>query len=366
MARFCLGRLYPACFNSRMRNSYSTQALVILGHLLRPLRVWLEDESVEEIMVNRPDEIWIESHGKFERASVELSPLSIRSAITVLGRLVGKDTGTSGDSPSYLDACLEGLRVTAVRQPVSIRSDVLALRKPTRSRMSLETLCAGIPNTQIRAAGCERPIQPPRSWPEWFREKVRDRQNFLISGGTSSGKTTFLNGLLAGLISDERVITIEDTPELFVPTSNWVALESRDQSGQDAHALVRLALRLRPDRLLIGEVRGREAFDLLQACNTGHRGTLTSLHANNARDALYRLETLVLTAGFAWPHDAIRRQIASAFNYVVHLERREGRRQPVEILEVLPSVDRDYHLVPVGAFESFDTRSGSKHVSSIY
>ncbi|EQD57920.1 Type II secretion system protein E domain protein, partial [mine drainage metagenome] len=122
--------------------------------------------------------------------------------------------------------------------------------------MTLEALCASMPRTQAQPTGCVPPAHPQQSWVQWFREKVRERQNFLVSGGTSSGKTTFLNGLLTGLAPEERVITIEDTPELDVPTSNWVALESRDQPEHDARALVRLALRLRPDRLLIGEVRG--------------------------------------------------------------------------------------------------------------
>jgi Flp pilus assembly CpaF family ATPase len=165
---------------------------------------------------------------------------------------------------------------------------------------------------------------------------------------------------LTALSSGERVISIEDTPELVVSTSNWVALESLDQSEHDARALVRLALRLRPDRLLVGEVRGREAFDLLQACNTGHRGTLTTLHANSARDALYRLETLVLTAGLAWPHDAIRRQIALAFDYIVHLERRDGRRQLAEVLEVVPGAGPEYGLIPVGAIESGHPDPGTR------
>ncbi|MHB1543451.1 MAG: CpaF family protein [Gammaproteobacteria bacterium] len=349
-----------------MPQSHTTQALTILGHLLAPLRPWFEDESVEEIMVNRPDEIWIECHGRFKRAGVELSPLSIRSAITVLGRMVGKDVGTSGGSSCYLDARLDGMRVTAVRQPVSIRSDVLALRKPNRSRANLEALCASLPRTRTEPTGCAAPTNSHRSWAKWFREKVRDRRNFLISGGTSSGKTTFLNGLLTGLITDDRVITIEDTPELDVPTSNWVALESRDQSEHDARALVRLALRLRPDRLLIGEVRGREAFDLLQACNTGHRGTLTSLHANSARDALYRLETLVLMAGVAWPHDAIRRQIASAFDYVVHLERRGGQRRLVEVLEIIPDAGSDYHLAPVCGIDSGEPDPGASAIAAVF
>lgn len=296
-------------------------------------------------MINRPDEIWIESGGRSTRLEVELSPRSIRSAITVLGRLVGRDLGMSGSRRYYLDARFQQMRVTAVRQPLSIRSDVLCLRKSHRSRMNLESLCASLPTVRIPSSAQPATSQP--SWAAWFRTQIRERRNFLVSGGTSSGKTTFLNGLLSGLAPDERVITIEDTPELEVPTSNWVALLAQEEAEQDARTLVRLALRLRPDRLLIGEVRGREAFDLLQACNTGHRGTMTSLHANSARDALYRLETLVLTAGLDWPHEAIRRQVASAFDYVLHLERSGGRRGLVEVLRIIPDAGRDYRLIPL-------------------
>jgi Flp pilus assembly CpaF family ATPase len=298
-------------------------------------------------MINRPDEIWIESRGRYESPGIVLAPLAIRSAITALGRLVGRDIGTGFPAPAYLDTRFEGLRITAVCHPVSIRSDVLSMRKPQAQAPSLESLCAPLD----RPPGPWGPAEggsPRRSgWAGWFQSEVRARRNFLVTGGTSSGKTTFLNGLLTALAPDERVITIEETPELRVPTANWVALEVRDVPGLEARSLVRLALRLRPDRLLIGEVRGAEAFDLLQACNTGHRGTLTSLHANSARDALARLETLVLTAGLDWPHAAIRSQIATAFDYVVHMERFSGMRKPVEIMALRPADAGGYHLEPV-------------------
>ncbi len=300
-------------------------------------------------MVNRPDEIWIESRGRYESPGIVLAPLAIRSAITALGRLAGRDIGTGFPAPAYLDTRFRDLRITAVCHPVSVRGDVLSMRKPQTRAPSLESLCApiGRPSSSVP---CDRPVDRPHlpsGWAGWFQREVRARKSFLVTGGTSSGKTTFLNGLLTALAPDERVISIEETPELRVSTANWVSLEARDAPGLEARALVRLALRLRPDRLLIGEVRGAEAFDLLQACNTGHRGTLTSVHANSARDGLVRLETLVLTAGLDFPHAAIQHQVASAFDYVVHMERVSGIRKPAEIMAVRPAHVGSYCLEPV-------------------
>ena len=337
----------PACSNVGM--STTPPASTLLGLLFAPLEPWLADPEVEEIMVNRPDEIWVESRGRYESPGIVLAPLAIRSAITALGRLAGRDVGTGFPAPAYLDTRFRDLRITAVCHPVSVRSDVLSIRKPQARSPSLESLCAPIGRlAPPRPGGPE--VDPPRlpsGWAGWFQSAVRARKNFLVTGGTSSGKTTFLNGLLTAFAPDERVISIEETPELRVSTANWVALEARDAPGLEARSLVRLALRLRPDRLLIGEVRGAEAFDLLQACNTGHRGTLTSVHANSARDGLVRLETLVLTADLDWPHAAIQNQVASAFDYVVHMERLSGIRKPAEIMAVHPAHGGGYCLEPV-------------------
>ncbi len=337
--------------------STTTPATTLLGLLFAPLQPWLADPEVEEIMVNRPDEIWVESRGRFESPGLVLPPLAIRSAITALGRLAGRDIGTGYPAPAYLDTRFEDLRITAVCHPVSVRGDVLSMRKPQSRTPSLEALCAPIgqpaspgPGNRPGNRPGERPGERSRlssGWAGWFQEEIRARKNFLVTGGTSSGKTTFLNGLLTALAPDERVISIEETPELRISTANWVSLEARDAPGLEARSLVRLALRLRPDRLLIGEVRGAEAFDLLLACNTGHRGTLTSVHANSAREGLVRLENLVLTAGLDWPQAAIRNQVASAFDYVVHMERVSGRRKPAEIMAVGPAHAEGYRLEPV-------------------
>ena len=292
---------------------------------LGPLEALLADEDITEIMVNRHDEIFVERAGR-----IEVHPASFTSDRAVLGvieRIVAPIGRRIDESSPMVDARLkDGSRVNAVIAPLALKGPTLTIRKFARHRLGMEEML-GFGSLS-------------RSMADFLRVCVQQRRNIIVSGGTGSGKTTFLN-LLSNFIPDgERIITIEDAAELRLDHSHLVALESRPANleGRGAVAirdLVRNALRMRPDRIVVGECRGGEALDMLQAMNTGHAGSLTTLHANSPRDALARLETLVLMAGMELPLNAIREQIASAIDVVVQQTRFScGARKITSIAEV--------------------------------
>lgn len=279
----------------------------MLSDILRPIAPWLESPEVQEIMVNGPDDVWIEEGGVTKRLEVSLNEISIGSAIDVLARIVGKTADKNGPN-AIIDARLEGLRFAAALETVSSNGPSICIRRHNPVLLSMEDY--------VRMGA----LDPVRA--QVIREAVANRKNILVSGGTSSGKTTALNAMIAMIGADERVLSIEDTRELRIEVPNWVALEANEQAHISIRHLVKLALRYRPDRIIVGEVRGPEAFDLMQAMNTGHDGGLATIHANSARDALSRLEGLVLTTpDVDWPLEAIRDQIGRTFDYVIHLER---------------------------------------------
>jgi Flp pilus assembly CpaF family ATPase len=269
----------------------------------------------------------------------------VRSAISVLGRLAGKDTA-EGDASSLLDAKFHDMRIGAVLAPVSLRGHAIAIRKAGRHVLSLADYArqAAAEQQDPPAAEAEPPLAQPADLEPFLRWAVVNKKNILVSGGTSTGKTTFLNALLACVPDNERVLTIEDTAELKIGVDNYVGLEANEQGGVTVRALLKMALRMRPDRIILGEIRGAEAFDLLQALNTGHAGSGVSVHANSAAEALVRIETLVLIAGVQWPHDAVRAQVAQSFDYVVHMGRRAGRRIIQEIVALDPLVEGEYRM----------------------
>jgi pilus assembly protein CpaF len=293
---------------------------------LGPLEDLMKDEEVTEIMVNGADTIYVERRGVIEVTAkhftdAEQLRLIIERIITPLGRRID-------ESSPMVDARLpDGSRVNAIIEPVSIDGASMTIRRFGKKRLTTDDLI------KIGAV--------PAVVMEFLKAAVEARLNCIVSGGTGSGKTTFLNVLSSFLPDRERIITIEDAAELLLNQTHIVRLESRPPNVEGSgeiriRDLFRNALRMRPDRIVIGECRGAEALDMLQAMNTGHDGSLTTIHANSQRDALSRVETLVLMAGFDLPVRAIREQIASALDMVIHTSRlRDGSRKVVGVSEVI-------------------------------
>jgi pilus assembly protein CpaF len=290
---------------------------------IRPLEPFLADPDVSEIMVNGPRQIYVERHGQLEDVShVRLTEKHLLVAVRNIARVLGDDI--SEEKP-LLDARLpDGSRVAAVWPPCSLLGPTLTIRRFNYRQYTLDDL--------LRIGTLTKPALA------LIREAVEARENILISGATSTGKTTLLNAMASLLPDGERIILIEDTAELRLDKPHLVRFEARRaQLGWPAvtiRDLVTASLRHRPDRLLLGEVRGGEAYDLLQALNTGHAGSLSTIHASSAHQALARLASCVLQSGVELPYAAIRHQIADHVRWVVHLERRAGIRQVLEVTRV--------------------------------
>lgn len=295
----------------------SQAAVSNLMHSLGPIRHLMDDPSVQEIMINKADDVWVERAGQKTKTDIKISDINISAAITVLGRLNRKDV-TAGTPDGIVDAKLPGLRIAACLPPVSMFGPSMCIRKHSDKIITLDEYVAAGSLTD--------------DWAENIRTMVRTHRNLLVVGGTSSGKTTFVNALINEIDPSERVFTIEDTPELKVKVPNWTAFEANNQAGVTARLLLKLALRYAPSRILVGEVRGGEAYDLLDAANTGHDGCIATLHANSAFDALSRMETLVLQGGVDWPHHAICAQISRTFHNVIFMAKRGGKRELCQVL----------------------------------
>lgn len=290
------------------------------------LQELLEDDSVTEIMVNGPSQIFYEKEGRFWKYPYSFS--SEEKLQDVIQQIVGKHNRVVNLSSPIVDTRLEdGSRVNVVLTPIAIDGSAISIRKFSKMALNMETL--------IEKETLSLEIA------EFLKDLVKARYNLFISGGTSSGKTTFLNALSAYIPREERIITIEDSAELQLQEiSNIVRLETRNSNTEGvkditARSLIHTALRMRPDRIIVGECRGEEALDMLQAMNTGHDGSLSTGHANSPQDMLNRLETMVLM-GMDLPLAAVRQQIASGIDILVHLERgRDKKRRVVEVSEVL-------------------------------
>jgi len=295
----------------------------------------LRDERVSEVMVNGTRGVWVEREGR-----VEPVPIRFRDAeeiLVLIERLVAPLGRRIDLAQPLVDARLpDGSRVHAVIPPIAIQGPVLTIRRFSARAFD--------PDDLVRSGTASAPAIA------WLVEAVRSRRSILVSGGTSSGKTTTLNALAFAIGDEERIVTIEDAAELRLPQPNVVGLETRPASVEgvgaiDTRTLLRNALRMRPDRILVGEVRGGEALDMLQAMNTGHRGSLTTAHASSAYRALLRLETMAMMAGLELPLAAIQEQIRRGIDIVVHQERGpDGRRRIVEIAEVEPDAGPGYRM----------------------
>jgi pilus assembly protein CpaF len=295
----------------------------ILGY--GPLEPLLRDDTITEIMVNGPKKVYIERNGKIERTNVVFE--DDEHLMRIIERIVAPLGRRVDESMPYVDARLpDGSRVNIVIPPISLIGPVVTIRKFYRTPLTVEDL--------IRLGSATPEVM------EFLKACVQARINIVVSGGTGSGKTTLLN-ILSGFIPEgERIITIENAAELQLRQEHVVTLETRPPNIEGKgeitmRDLVINALRMRPDRIIVGECRGGEAFDMLQAMNTGHEGSMTTIHANSPRDALARLENMVLMAGTDLPHRAIREQIAMAIDLIVQTARmRDGSRRIVSVTEI--------------------------------
>lgn len=314
----------------------------------------MEDDNITEIMINGAENIFIEESGKLIKLNEKFE--SERRLEDIIQRIVGMAGREVNQASPIVDTRLpDGSRVNVVLPPISLCGPIVTIRKFSKTPMTMEQLIKfGSINEEIA---------------EKLQRLVKAKYNIFVSGGTGSGKTTFLNALSQYIPKDERIITIEDSAELQITgISNLVSLETRNANTSGVGAvtirdLIKSSLRMRPERIIVGEVRGPEALDMLQAMNTGHDGSLSTGHANSSRDILSRLETMVLTGAEGLPLDAIRQQIASSLDIIIHLSRlRDHSRKTMEICEVLGYENGEIKLNPIYQFEE-DENSTLEKVS---
>ncbi len=290
---------------------------------LRPIQHLILDDSISEIMVNGSTHVFIERAGVLQQVpDLTLSQKSLMVAVKNIARRLGDDIS---EQKPILDSRLpDGSRVAAVIPPCSIHGVTLTIRKFNGRHFTVEDL---VKSGSLNASIAER-----------LKTYVENRQNILISGGTGTGKTTLLNALGKLISDDDRILLIEDTSEIQLEKPNLVRFEARQaQAGLPAVAirdLLKASLRHRPDRIILGEIRGGEAFDLLQLLNTGHSGTLSTVHASSAQQAISRFTSCVLQSGVELPYRAIKTNIGDSLNVIVQLERRPGRRYISEVLQI--------------------------------
>ena len=302
---------------------------------LAPVREYLENDEISEILINGPNQIYVESKGKLQlTGACFASEPSLRAAAANIAKSVGR---LLDDANPRLDARLpDGSRVHAVIPPLSRCGTVIAIRKFKKDTLTIDKLLAfgSLSEDAVKL----------------IQAMVTLHKNIIVSGGTSSGKTSVLNALSSFIGNDERVLVIEDASELQLQQRHVVCFETRkpDKNGKGEvtiRDLIHSALRLRPDRLVIGEIRGGEALDLLQALNTGHAGSMSTIHANTPLDCLYRLETCALLSGVEIPLTALRSQVSSAIDAVVHTARLgDGSRKLMAISEILPLQGGEYRV----------------------
>ncbi len=313
----------------------SGEANSYLYLFLEPIREFLEDDEVSEVLVNGPDQVYVERHGRLQETPVKfVSEPALRAAAGNVAKSVGR---MLTDEQPRLDARLpDGSRVHAVIPPLARCGTVIAIRKFKKEKLSMASLI----EFGSLSADCA----------ELLSTIVKVHKNVMVSGATSSGKTSVLNVLSEAIPGDERILVLEDASELQLQQPHTVYFETRrpDKNGKgevSIRDLLHSSLRLRPDRLVIGEIRGGEALDLLQALNTGHAGSMSTIHANNPLDCLYRIETCALLSGFDIPLTALRSQVASAIDAVVHTARLpDGSRKITHISEVLELENGNYRL----------------------
>jgi len=324
---------------------------------LGPLEVLMQDPTISDILVNGPHEVFVERRGQLEPAGVVFA--DEQHVMRIIQRVVARVGRRIDEVSSMVDARLpDGSRVNAIIPPLALDGPKLSIRRfGTRPLTADDILANG-------------GILPEML--EFLTAAVRARLSFLISGGTGAGKTTFLNALSAYIPASERLITIEDSAELILKHKHVVRLETRDANVEGAglvtqRDLVRNSLRMRPDRILVGEVRGPEALDMLQAMNTGHEGSLTTIHANETRDALQRLEMMVAMTGLELPIPVVRQYIAAGIRLVVHLTRLQGGgRKITRISEIVAVENGAFHIEDIFGYRQTGVDSAGRAVGEFY
>jgi pilus assembly protein CpaF len=342
-------------------NPVSAQALhpafrLILPYL-RPIERLILDPEISEIMINSPNDVFIEKQGVLERIpDVTISADQLRVAVQNIARSLGDDI--SEEKPILDSRLPDGSRIAAVLPPCSIQGITLTIRKFNARSFTIHDLIRiGTISNEMAA---------------YLQASILDRKNILISGGTGTGKTTLLNILADFIPDDDRLLVIEDTAEIHIRKPNLVRFEARRQQGPKIPAvtirdLLKASLRHRPERTILGEIRGEEAFDLLQALNTGHSGSLSTIHANSARQALSRLASCVLQSGIELPYKAIKASIADSIHLLVHIERKHAQRRVNEILAIqsYSPTDDSYHLETVFACNPIHNQQNSQQESNL-
>lgn len=313
------------------------------------LDVIMKDDSITEVMINGYKEIFVEKEGRVIKIDEEFE--SEERLADIIQKIVGQTGREVNQANPIVDTRLpDGSRVNVVLSPISLKGHAVTIRKFSKKPMTIERLLGYKAITEEAA--------------DFLRKLVHSKYNIIVSGGTGSGKTTFLNAISNFIPKDERVITIEDSAELQInEVDNLISLETRNSNSAGSgrisiRDLIKSSLRMRPERIIVGEVRGEEAIDMLQAMNTGHDGSLSTAHANTAYDMLSRLEVMVLLGSENLPLNAIRKQIASSVDIIVQLSRlRDGSRKVVEICEILGVEDGEIQLNTLFKFEEDETQS---------
>lgn len=297
--------------------SYSQRSLAGFMDALAPLRAVFADPSINEIMINGPDDVFIRQRGPDRKIDVVLPAGKIQLAITLLASMSDK---VVDKSQLLLSARLPGLRIEAALPPVSVKGPSMCIRRHATRIMTLEDYLKSDTITQAQA--------------EEITKMVAERRNFLIAGGTYSGKTTLMNCILSLIDPDHRLFIIEQVQELKIASPNHVLMECDPEQGVTARRAVMMGMRYSPDRVILGELRGPEAYDWLDASNTGHPGSGATIHADGAPDALKRLETLVLMANTGMPYEAIQGRIGDTVKTVLFIQQKNGDRRLSQICHV--------------------------------
>lgn len=298
--------------------SYMSRCLAGVFGALEPLRDVLADTRVNEIQINAPDEVFVRVGSRDERLDVKLSAGAIRAAITIVASINDKEVGSTKDE-YVLSARLPGMRIEAMLPPVAVRGPSMCIRRHATRVVKLDEYVHSGVCTQEKA--------------DLMLKIIQANENFLVIGGTYSGKTTLVNALLALIPREQRLFIIEQVHELRIEAPNAVLLECDPEQGVTAQRGVMAGMRYSPHRIILGELRGAEALDFLNACNTGHPGSCSTIHADSAEDGLSRLEDLVLQAG-RLPYEAIQNRIGKSIQWLIHIHMVDGKRVIGEIVKV--------------------------------